>query len=84
MENVGEYFSQDAEQGDADASDENAAVDGSGLETLDTTTETTSSDSFYRGTALASLGTGSELEEAIYWMYSNGLTKYDVVADYRP
>lgn len=38
----------------------------------------------FSGTALAHLATGTELEQAIHWMYQNGLTQYARGDAYRP
>ena len=40
--------------------------------------------SVFSGSVYWELGTGTELERAISWMYVNGLTMYDAASTYRP
>ena len=46
--------------------------------------ETTSNEEEKNSTLYAELEWGEEIDKALYWMYNNGLTKYDNLTDYRP
>ncbi len=48
------------------------------------TTETSSNEEEKNSTLYAELEWGEEIDKALYWMYNNGLTKYDNLTDYRP
>ena len=51
--------------------------------TTEETTETSSNEE-ENSTLYAELEWGEEIDKALYWMYNNGLTKYDNLVDYRP
>ncbi len=48
------------------------------------TTETSSNEEEKNSTLYVELESGEEIDKALYWMYNNGLTKYDNLTDYRP
>ena len=46
--------------------------------------ETASNEEEKNSTLYAELEWGEEIDKALYWMYNNGLTKYDNLSGYRP
>ena len=54
------------------------------VSTQQTATGTTSATSNQNSHLNDDLNWGTELDKAIYWMYQNGLTKYNTLPEYRP
>ena len=54
------------------------------VSTQQTATGTTSAASNQNSHLHDELNWGTELDKAIYWMYQNGLTKYNTLPEYRP
>ena len=86
VENVGEYFVNNASIGGSWDVGDSSFQTPSSTQNDDTagTGEDTSMPSAFSGTVLKELGSWTELEKAIYWMYENGLTMYDTTSSYRP